>query len=221
MPTESEEKTLRYYQDHAEAFCENTESVPFDPIRLRFEKKLPAGSRILDFGCGSGRDALAFDQNGFRVTALDGTKAFTERLQSRGIQTILSDFASFEFPETYEGIWACASLLHLEKPNLELVVSRIFSNLEPGGVFYCSMKKKQDQSSQQENKDGSPKSADGEFRHGRFFLDQTAASLRQILMDAGFPQEGIELFETEDARPEQKGKFWINAIAVKPGKAGF
>lgn len=189
--------TLDYYKENADAFCARTQNVSFNPLQERFEKYLPQGASILDFGCGSGRDAIAFQKAGFDVTALDGTAEFIERLEKSGLKTVCCTFDQFCPTDVYDGIWACASLLHLESDALQDVLTRIFRALRPGGVFYCSMKK-------------------GDFqgmRNGRYFLDQTADSLRGWLERAGFSI--LELFETEDVRPQEKRRPWINAVCTR------
>ena len=65
--------TLRYYEDHAEEFTANTIDADMKDIRSRFLSHLPAGARILDFGCGTGRDTKAFLDLAYEVAALDGS----------------------------------------------------------------------------------------------------------------------------------------------------
>ena len=65
--------TLRYYEDHAEEFTANTIDADMKDIRSRFLSHLPEGARILDFGCGTGRDTKAFLDLAYEVAALDGS----------------------------------------------------------------------------------------------------------------------------------------------------
>ena len=66
-------QTIAYYNTHAQAFNENTQTVSFAACQQRFLQHLPVSARILDFGCGSGRDTNAFSAQDFQVEALDGS----------------------------------------------------------------------------------------------------------------------------------------------------
>ena len=67
------DSTLRYYEDHAEEFTANTIDADMKDIRSRFLTYLPEDARILDFGCGTGRDTKAFLDLAYEVAALDGS----------------------------------------------------------------------------------------------------------------------------------------------------
>lgn len=188
---------MQYYQDNANTFINRTKDTPFTDMQEHFTRYLKPGARILDFGCGSGRDALAFLKNGFQTEAIDGTEAFVLHAQSLGIPSRCLLYDQFEDQNCYDGIWACASLLHLQEDELTDTLARIYQALKPGGIFYCSMKKG---------------SFQGE-RNGRWFRDQTAQSLEKLLDQAGF--DILEIYESLDARVEQKGQIWINAISKK------
>ena len=75
MPTSL---TLDYYNANAQAFAASTVSVDFSATQRRFAQLLPPGVCILDFGCGSGRDSKFFLQQGFDVTATDGSAELCE-----------------------------------------------------------------------------------------------------------------------------------------------
>lgn len=72
--TEQDENTLQYYNQNATKFIENTKSVEFHSVQDKFLSCLSAGSYILDFGCGSGRDSKYFLEKGYRVDAVDGSE---------------------------------------------------------------------------------------------------------------------------------------------------
>ena len=67
------DKTIEYYNQNADMFAQGTRLVDFTVVQERFAKMIPAGSRILDFGCGSGRDTKYFLEKGYRVEATDGS----------------------------------------------------------------------------------------------------------------------------------------------------
>lgn len=67
------DKTIEYYNQNADMFAQGTRLVDFTIVQERFRKMLPVGSRILDFGCGSGRDTKYFLEKGYQVAATDGS----------------------------------------------------------------------------------------------------------------------------------------------------
>lgn len=68
--------TLQYYNQHAKAYVDSTRDVEFSQTQERFLQYLEPGARILDFGCGSGRDTKYFRNRGFQVEAVDGSAEF-------------------------------------------------------------------------------------------------------------------------------------------------
>ena len=149
--------TIDYYNRNAARYFNETVHADVSEIRDRFAQMLPPGGTILDLGCGSGRDSKAFIEQGFRVVAVDGSEELC-KLAEEYIQqpVVCSDFLDYKPEETFDGIWACASLLHLTEEECHIVVDRLSKNLKPGGCFYMSFKM-------------------GEFegeRDGRYYQDQ-------------------------------------------------
>ena len=70
----SKETTLQFYKDHAQDFVKGTLSADMSEARQHFLQCLPESARILDFGCGSGRDTKAFLDLGYQVDACDGSE---------------------------------------------------------------------------------------------------------------------------------------------------
>ena len=86
------DKTIEYYNQNADMFAQGTRLVDFTVVQERFSKMLPVGSRILDFGCGSGRDTKYFLEKGYRVEATDGSFELCK---------LASDFTGIEVKERY------------------------------------------------------------------------------------------------------------------------
>jgi 2-polyprenyl-3-methyl-5-hydroxy-6-metoxy-1,4-benzoquinol methylase len=106
--------TARYYRQFAAEFFESTVGVDMSPIRERFAAMLDAGARVLDAGCGSGRDAKAFAQQGFRVSAFDASPELAVRASDHcGFAVEVRTFHDVDEVNAYDGIWCCASLLHV------------------------------------------------------------------------------------------------------------
>ena len=189
--------TLQYYQQNANAFVEGTVSADMYDARKRFLRMLPAHALILDFGCGSGRDAKAFLEQGYRVDAVDGSAELCCRaseLIGQPVKQML--FEDLSAVEQYEGIWACASILHLPRRELTDVLKKISNALKPDGVLYISFKY-------------------GDFegiRGGRYFTDLTEESLT-VLMEKVPSLQIVDTWVTKDVRPGREEERWINILA--------
>jgi 2-polyprenyl-3-methyl-5-hydroxy-6-metoxy-1,4-benzoquinol methylase len=108
--------TVAYYNDHAASFFADTVNVDMAELHSRFLMHVPAGGLILDAGCGSGRDSRAFMAQGYRVRAFDASPELA-RLASEllGQPVATRTFDHVDETACYDGIWACASLLHLRE----------------------------------------------------------------------------------------------------------
>lgn len=191
-------QTIQYYDQNAAAFVENTRNVDFHLIQDEFLEKLPTGARILDLGCGSGRDTKYFLERGYEVDAIDGSKELCALASEyTGIPVKCQLFQELDETRKYDGIWACSSLLHLSVEELDDVLYRIEKALKPQGILYMSFKY-------------------GVFegeRNGRYFLDFTEEKLNQLLeKHEGLRQ--MRSFQTEDARPDREEK-WLNLFLEK------
>ena len=190
--------TLRYYEDHAEEFTANTIDADMKDIRSRFLTYLPEGARILDFGCGTGRDTKAFLDLAYEVAALDGSPSLCRIAgEYTGIPVQCMDFREYSPAEGeyYDGIWACASLLHLKKNELLPVMQALGKALDAGGILYVSFKY-------------------GDFegeRNGRYFTDFTPDGFCEYMkMLPEFRM--MEHWVTGDVRPGRGDERWLNMI---------
>lgn len=133
--------TLDYYSKNAQEYCNQTISVDFDFIYQKVLPLLPRHAYILDFGCGSGRDSKKFLDLGYCVKAIDGSiemcKLATKYL---GIEVICMDFFDFHDIDTYDCIWACSSILHIEDECLFTILNQMIDALKVGGIIYTSFK---------------------------------------------------------------------------------
>lgn len=131
----------KYYDEHAASFFEQTFYLPTDSLSQFFMEKLPQNSRVLDAGCGTGRDAKYFAEQGLIVEAFDASE---ELVKLARIHTALeiqhSSFLTFKSTNKYDGIWACASLLHVPFNELSSTIEYLASYLKFGGIFYLSFK---------------------------------------------------------------------------------
>jgi SAM-dependent methyltransferase len=134
-------KTINYYEENFENYKTNTQRLNFSNIQKIFIKKLKANSTILDFGCGTGRDTKFFLDNNFYVKAIDGSKKMcqiaSEYCNIKVDQILFNDFNEIN---CYDGIWACASLLHLPYLELNSIFHKLHDALKKDGILYTSFK---------------------------------------------------------------------------------
>lgn len=109
-------RTIDYYNKNAEVFFQDTACADMSYLYKQFLPLIPVGGRILDLGCGSGRDSRYFLEQGFQVTAIDGSAELC-RLASKyiGQEVLCMVFRDLAFENCFDGVWACASLLHVPR----------------------------------------------------------------------------------------------------------
>ena len=101
------DKTIEYYNQNADMFAQGTRLADFTVVQERFAKMLPVGSKILDFGCGSGRDTKYFLEKGYRVEATDGSAELCKLASAfTGIEVKEMLFQDLDASGKYKGIWA-------------------------------------------------------------------------------------------------------------------
>lgn len=191
-------KTLNYYNQNADSFIEGTVSVNFKEVQDKFLQML-YGKKILDFGCGSGRDTMYFLKSGFDVTATDGSEELCKYASEyTGIQVKQMLFQDLDEVDYYDGIWACSSILHLSKNELRVVMNKMSRALKAGGIIYTSFKYG---------------NFEGE-RNGRFFNDFTIDEFTDFVKDV--KEMAIEEYWiTGDVRPGRGDERWLNLILRK------
>lgn len=134
-------ETLNYYNENAKEYFEITKTLKTSDIYTAFLNSVKSGGKILDLGCGSGRDSLYFKNAGYDVTAVDGSVKLAKEAEKLINQdVIVSKFEDLELNQKFDGIWACASLLHVKRENIEEVLRKLSNNLKEGAVFYLSFK---------------------------------------------------------------------------------
>ena len=132
-----DELTKKYYEDNAMQYASLTVNADMHETCDRFLSFIKEKGHILDFGCGSGRDSLYFKKRGYEVTALDGSKALCDYAEKLLQQPVLCmDFMAFDACDVYDGIWACASLLHCPKEDLAIILRKLHKALKKVGILY-------------------------------------------------------------------------------------
>ena len=191
--------TYEYYNQKAKEFFENTVTLQMENIYQPFLELIPNGGKILDAGCGSGRDTLYFIKKGYNVVAFDYSEPLVQlACEYTGKEILLMSFDDIDFNEDFDGIWACASLIHVAKRNIQGVIRRLERALKPNGILYASFKY-----------------GDGEgFRKGRFFNDYDEKTINSLIED--LPSLNIiKALENKDIRKDRKNEYWLNLLIQK------
>lgn len=192
-------KTIDYYENNADTFVTGTIDVKLAEIQNRFLTFLPEGGTILDFGCGSGRDTKYFHDRGYAVDPIDGSeKLCAIASKNTGIHVRHMLFSELDENSRYDGIWACASILHLPKEELKPVMGKMVKALKPDGCMYTSFKY-------------------GEFegyRNGRYFTDFTENTFSDFITDFSDVRI-IDKWLSHDTRPGREDEKWLNLILQK------
>jgi len=185
--------TLDFYNADPEGYADATFGADTSHLRDRFVRFLHHGSRILDLGCGSGRDTIAFRQAGFEVVPVDGSEGMCRVAESNtGSEVRMIDFMSLDYEGEFDGVWACSSLLHLSSDVLPQVLGLVHRSLRCGGVFYTSFK-------------------EGTFegvRGDRYYTDMTIEDLDLLLSSNGF--EPIDMWTSLEPGRDVR---WVNAVS--------
>ncbi len=190
-----------YYNENAKAFILDTFSCDMSNLYHFFEQYLKDPEVILDLGFGSGRDSLYFQKKGYTVYSIDPTKEFYEHGKGIGLEHVYQMSAQeMNFENLFDGIWACASLLHVPSSELNDVFQKCGKALKENGIIYVSFKY-------------------GDYegiRNGRYFLDLNEESIMKYLKDTDLSI--LSTLITEDVRPDRTTK-WLNVILKKDKNA--
>ncbi len=191
--------SIDYYNKYAAKVFEETAEQDMSEIMKWFLAELEEGDTILDLGCGSGRDSLTFYELGFDVTAMDASEEMCKLAEIHtGLDVLQMTFEEMNFDNVFDGIWACASLLHIPKKELSDVLTKIARALDDKGILYMSFRK-----------------GDYEgFRGERYFCDYTEDSISEVLRDNG-RFDIIKLWETDDVRSGHSDRKWLNILVRK------
>lgn len=191
--------SIDYYNKYANIYFESTVELDMEETLDKFVSYLPESAEILDLGCGSGRDSLHLIERGFDVTAVDGSEELCELASIHIGQDVLKmQFNELDFHEVFDGVWACASLLHITTDELEEVIKKISESMKPGGILYMSFKH-------------------GEFsgfRNGRYFNDFKTKPMRELISKYE-ELELIEIWKNPDIRAERNEENWLNVLVKK------
>ena len=193
--------SIGFYERNAEDFFRRSIDADMAHGWADFAALLPVGGSVLDAGCGSGRDALALGRMGFEVTAMEASPRLAKLAQAHtGLDVRVMTFDQVSWRETFDGVWACASLLHVARPELPSAVSRLRDALKPDGALWMSFKY----------------GATEREKDSRWFTDLDEALALELVEDVG----GLDLVSlriTDDARVDRPGERRTSLLCKRRG----
>ncbi len=188
--------SIAYYDENSDAFIAKTAGVNMSELYKPFLQNIPKGGRILDLGCGSGRDTKFFSDQSYDVVAIDASAKMVEATESIADADVQQmRFDEMDFEDEFDGIWACASLLHIPENEMKYILRKCLQALRLSGKMFVSFKY------------GSSQRSSG----GRLFTDLNEERLK-ALIDTLEQKVSVNFWVTSDVRADRSDEKWLNAI---------
>lgn len=193
--------SVNYYDENADAYASQTRYVDMSDLYPPFRELVSQGGRILDAGCGVGRDTRYFIEHGYSVISFDASREMVKKCQEYPHAYCLHlSFEDLDFEEVFDGVWACASLLHLPSESAKRALAQLTTALKPGGIIFLSLRQPRGE-------------RQSETARGRFYQYYTRDKVEDLL-SSDFRLESIRIWETTSNLDQDPG-LWINALARK------
>lgn len=195
----ADKQTIDFYNQNSERYDKTTFSLKLEIPWIEFTSRVKPSGRILDVGCGSGRDMRHFIDLGYYVEGIEPSREMAKIARSR-TGAIIHEIAAeqIDFNSQFDGVWACASLLHVDRSKMEETYNSIMRSLKHSGVFYFSLK-----------------SGVGIVRKedGRLFANYSSNEIEELVA-ARSDAKSFVSWESSDALNTINTK-WLNFIVVK------
>ena len=195
-------RTIKTYNEVAEKYFEINQSIaPIKDVLDLFIKNVD-GDKILDVGCGHGRDAKYLSESGFDVVGIDLSCKLLEIARRNAVKPgfCMLDMRKLSFlDDSFDGVWACASLLHIPKKEAETTLRELHRVLRPRGLIYVSLK---------EGRGESFVKSQQYWDKERFYAFYSMKELRRLFEDSGF-----ETIEDLTEKSNGRNTTWINIFA--------
>lgn len=186
-----------YYDINAKEYIESTINCDMSIHYEKYLKYLPNKAKILDVGFGSGRDMIYFKSLGYDVYGIDTSISFVNNMLKQGFNVECISICDLNIKDEYDGIWACASLLHINRKKLETAIIKCINSLKENGVLYCSFKY-----------------GDKEIiKDDRYFNYINEDIINNIVYKNNY--KILEIYKSYDVRVNRRSEEWINIIIQK------
>jgi len=201
--------TITTYNKTAPEYIAKAQRYAPVPEREKFISFVKSGGNILDAGCGSGRDANYFASKGFTVTGIDLSDTLLSYANEHAEANVTfhnMDLRAIKLNTSFDGIWACASLLHLKRKEILPVLQKFERLITPEGILFLLLKEGEGE-----------KMAISSTIQGdqRFFTYYSVSELRSLLVNAGFVVTDMYTWDQHERNSERPPETWISVFAKK------
>ena len=191
--------SFKYYDNNPDKFYEDTVHVDMGEFYQAFLPLVRAGGKILDVGCGSGRDLQKFKNLGYELVGIDASNEMVKKAKAlSGVEVLNLKFSEITWDNEFDGLWASASLLHVPISEIPNTLKLLWKSLKKSSPFFMSFKY-------------------GEIsyiKNERHFQNYTEVTIEPILDN--LEDHKIEkIWTTADKRLNRKGENWLNLILTK------
>jgi len=199
--------TLSYYEENASNLSKRYESADVDTIHQTLLKTFSPNSKLLEIGCGSGRDANFMKKQGYNLTAIDGSQKMIEEaktihsaLEPHLFTMQLPHGLDFE-PHSFDGLYSIATLMHLSQEEIMLTIQKIYMLLKKKGKFLFSVSIERDDTDQ-----------NSQDPHQRLFTSLSEEEWLRLCTKQGFSPLHTEV--TTDGLG-RSGVVWLTCVVEK------
>jgi SAM-dependent methyltransferase len=202
--------TAQAYDQIVDEFVQRNTSINRDLTEFRrdFMNAVGTNGRVIDVGCGPGRDAVYFQNRGARVIGLDASKNMARHARREGVAVVIADMRAMPFGRAaLDGVWSAASLLHVPRPDVPATLAAWTSLVRPGGVLGLSTSIGDDEGWEACPYDRAAQHAPVDLR--RWFVHHDATRLLTLIEDAGFV--------TMTSRERVSNRRWLQVLARRAG----
>ncbi len=140
---EYKKQTMTTYSTNPKGYEQKTRENMENRIYPFLEKfsNMLGGKKVLDIGCGPGVHLEWFRENGLEAMGIDLSDSFIEICSSKGLNVRKMDMEQpLLYPQSFDGIWAVSSLLHVPKEKVPAVIKGWARLLKPNGILFLSVK---------------------------------------------------------------------------------
>lgn len=216
MPDHYVVRNALEYEREVESYATfNLDRAPIARYLDALCDRVPAGAAVLDLGCGPGWETESLHERGYQAIGFDLSHAFLmhARQEHPADGVVRGDMRRLPFAAgTFAGVWACASMLHLDSADLDVALAEVARVTAPGGAFVGSVQVGEQEAFVPR------KSSPG---HELFYGYRTPDEWRARVEAVGFAIDDLvaEIYEGEQAHLNAGARGWATAIAIRTAEA--